>query len=258
MRRRTGGVGAIKKKQASLNAYAKKGSEMEEKQLSFVKSTLEEFRQTLVEFAVKYKDRINEDAEFRHQFHQMCSSINVDPLASSKGFWADLLGVGDYYFEIAVRVVDMSVRDRKVSGGIMPLDDMVRRLNKSDDATKVLSKSSGAHGSSSGASAVTAADVRRAVDKLKVLGSGFRVLDVDGRAMVLSVPTELNKDHQALVATCQREGCVSIGALQMQKKWSPERCRSVVDPLVRDGLVWLDMHHGETFIYFPAFWSTGP
>lgn len=29
----------------------------------------------------------------------MCSSIGVDPLASGKGFWSDLLGVGDFYYE---------------------------------------------------------------------------------------------------------------------------------------------------------------
>lgn len=28
----------------------------------------------------------------------------VDPLASNKGFWAQLLGVGDFYYELSVQV----------------------------------------------------------------------------------------------------------------------------------------------------------
>ncbi len=33
-------------------------------------------------------------------------SPGVDPLASGKGFWAELLGVGDFYFELTVQVRD--------------------------------------------------------------------------------------------------------------------------------------------------------
>lgn len=28
----------------------------------------------------------------------------MDPLASNKGFWAQVLGVGDFYYELAVQV----------------------------------------------------------------------------------------------------------------------------------------------------------
>ena len=34
----------------------------------------------------------------------MCQKIGVDPLASHKGFWAQLLGVGDFYYELGVQV----------------------------------------------------------------------------------------------------------------------------------------------------------
>ena len=36
---------------------------------------------------------------FRSQFHEMCTKVGVDPLASNKGFWAELLGIGDFYYE---------------------------------------------------------------------------------------------------------------------------------------------------------------
>ena len=34
----------------------------------------------------------------------MCSNIGVDPLASNKGVWAQLLGFGDFYYELGVQV----------------------------------------------------------------------------------------------------------------------------------------------------------
>ena len=39
---------------------------------------------------------------FRNQFLKMCKQIGVDPLSSNKGFWVDVLGVGDFYYELAV------------------------------------------------------------------------------------------------------------------------------------------------------------
>jgi ESCRT-II complex subunit VPS22 len=37
----------------------------------------------------------------------MCAKVGVDPLASNKGFWAELLGIGDFYYELGVyRLLD--------------------------------------------------------------------------------------------------------------------------------------------------------
>ena len=45
---------------------------------------------------------------FRAQFHEMCANIGVDPLASNKGFWAELLGIGDFYYEFSATEEDAS------------------------------------------------------------------------------------------------------------------------------------------------------
>jgi ESCRT-II complex subunit VPS22 len=72
-----------------------------------------EFKSNLEEFAVKYKKEINQNPVFRNQFLKMCKEIGVDPLScilsflyftlANKGFWVDVLGVGDFYYELAVR-----------------------------------------------------------------------------------------------------------------------------------------------------------
>lgn len=55
---------------------------------------------SLKELPITVEEDIRKDAEFRRHFQQMCSTIGVDPLASSKGFWSEMLGVGDYYYEL--------------------------------------------------------------------------------------------------------------------------------------------------------------
>ena len=32
----------------------------------------------------------------------MCEKIGVDPLASSKGLWGEILGLGDFYYELGL------------------------------------------------------------------------------------------------------------------------------------------------------------
>lgn len=68
---------------------------------------METFKTNLQEFAVKYKEEIKRNAEFRKQFQDMCAQVGVDPLASSKGLFADILGVGDYYYELAVQIIEI-------------------------------------------------------------------------------------------------------------------------------------------------------
>ena len=63
---------------------------------------LAEFKESLEEFAVKHKKEINQNPVFRNQFLKMCQQIGVDPLSSNKGFWVNVLGVGDFYYELAV------------------------------------------------------------------------------------------------------------------------------------------------------------
>lgn len=92
----------------------------------------------------------------------MCSSIGVDPLASNKGFWSDLLGVGDFYYELGIQIIQVSVQTRASNGGIISMNEMLSSLRSSGKTRRDLSQD----------------DVKRAVEKLSVLGSGFKIIEV--------------------------------------------------------------------------------
>jgi len=75
----------------------------------------------------------------------MCNAIGVDPLVSSNtnnkksgsatastSFWTQMLGssVNDFYFELAVRVVEVCKETRSENGGMMTVDEIVKRVQK--------------------------------------------------------------------------------------------------------------------------------
>ena len=68
------------------------------------------------------REDVRKDPVFRAQFHTMCANVGVDPLASNKGMWAQLMGFGDFYYELGVQVVEACLATRAVNGGLMDLD----------------------------------------------------------------------------------------------------------------------------------------
>lgn len=72
------------------------------------------------------REDVRKDPVFRAQFHTMCANVGVDPLASNKGMWAQLMGFGDFYYELGVQVVEACLATRSVNGGLMDLDALRR------------------------------------------------------------------------------------------------------------------------------------
>jgi hypothetical protein len=52
-------------------------------------------------------------------FQRMCEVVGVDALASQKGFWSQVFGVGDFYYKLGVTIVDVCLSTRGKNGGIM-------------------------------------------------------------------------------------------------------------------------------------------
>ena len=85
------------------------------------------------------RSEIRQDPIFRAQFHTMCSNIGVDPLASNKGMWAQLLGFGDFYYELGVQVVEGCLSTRPMNGGLVDLAALCKIVQASWAAPLLLS-----------------------------------------------------------------------------------------------------------------------
>jgi ESCRT-II complex subunit VPS22 len=88
--RRGVGVSRTVKNRKQAEAFKEKGKELTEVKLGHMQEQLSVFKAQLEAFAMKHKKQINKDPAFRRQFQTMCTKIGVDPLASNKGFWAEV------------------------------------------------------------------------------------------------------------------------------------------------------------------------
>jgi ESCRT-II complex subunit VPS22 len=144
------------------------------------------FKQHLSNFAQKHKKEITKDPLLRAHFQKMCTEIGVDPLASSKGFWAEMLGVGDFYYELAVQAVEVCMGMRAETGGLVDLEIVKAKISKMR-STKDKSVS------------ITDDDVHRAIETLRPLSSGYQIITMGKRKMVQSVPREMSDDQSILI-----------------------------------------------------------
>ena len=251
MRRRPG-IAGIQQRRDKTVALRTVGEDLEQQNLETMRKQLAKFRASLEAFALKHKAEIRRDPAFRAQFHKMCANCGVDPLASNKGFWAEILGFGDFYYELGVQIVEACLATRPQNGGLCELDQLM---------TMVLARRGGA------AQPVSEDDVLRAIDRLAVLGGGWRVMRVAGRRIVRSVPVELNPDQSEVIRLADAEGgvggggagCVSMSGLQSRDAngpgWTAERARTALDELVKCGMAMIDdgdPSGGERLFWLPC------
>ncbi|KAL3683962.1 hypothetical protein R1sor_001984 [Riccia sorocarpa] len=238
MRKRPGLAG-LQAAAANRDQFRSLGEDVAKARTDLMKEQLSVFRTQLEEFARKHKNDIRKNPAFRAQFHAMCQKIGVDPLASNKGFWAELLGIGDFYYELGVQIVDVCLATRPHNGGLMDLEELRGHLMKRRRVSR---------------EAITEDDCIRAISKLKALGSGFEIFTVGNRRLVRSVPTELNKDHNQIIEAAQSEGYVTAEDIVNRFSWRRGRVVDALETLMKDGLVMVDDGHpdGKRRYWFPC------
>ena len=106
------------------------GQNVAASQIDQLKLQLEVFKRSLEEFARLYQKDIKKNPLLRAQFQKMCNTIGVDPLVSSKGFWAEMLGVGDFYYELGIQIVESCLVWQEATGGLIDLDVIKKRISR--------------------------------------------------------------------------------------------------------------------------------
>lgn len=245
--RKSAGIGAIQKQRLEQAKYKGKSSVLQEEQLEEISKQLEIFRTNLEEFATKHRSEIKKNVQFRRQFQEMCASIGVDPLASSKGFWS-ILGIGDFYYELGVQIIEVCLATNYKNGGLISLDELRDRLVR-------------ARGKNKQHQEISNEDLLAAAKKLKIFGTGFTVIPVaKSQYLVSSVPGELSMDHTAILQLTTSLGIayISISLINKHLKWDNERSVKALHYLVKEGIVWLDLKNTtdkETLYWFPSMFS---
>ncbi|XP_062549368.1 vacuolar-sorting protein SNF8 isoform X2 [Armigeres subalbatus] len=242
--RRRAGVGAIQKQKLEAEKYRDKGSELQDSQFEQMVKQMDVLKENLEEFAAKHKTEIRKNPQFRRQFQEMCAAIGVDPLASGKGFWS-VLGMGDFYYELAIQVVEVCLAANHSTGGLMELNELRSRLVTARGRKQIHQE-------------IVNEDIIMAARKLKIFGNGFFVFPVgDGQYMVQSVPGELSLDETSVLSAAvnNSQGYVTISMLTDNLKWTEFRAKQAVEKIISDGLAWVDSQGGEVSYWFPSLFA---
>ncbi|PGH27067.1 hypothetical protein AJ80_01253 [Polytolypa hystricis UAMH7299] len=257
--RRGVGLGAFVNRNQTSQSYATHGANLRSSHVTSLQTQLSVFQSLLHSFALEHASTIKSNPTFRAEFARMCNAIGVDPLAASnvkgkggkKGlglvsglaeggsFWTQILGgdMNDFYFEVAVRVVELCRETRAENGGLIAVEECRTRVGRG--------KAIG------GGLEVTEDDILRAVKALDPLGSGFTIIKVGSKQFIRSIPKELNTDQSTVLEVIQLLGYVTVSMLQLNLKWEKARAQTVIDDLLSDGLVWLDSQCEENEYWSP-------
>lgn len=204
--------------------------------------TVEKLEIKLTEFAKKHAKEIRSDPAFRQRFLQMCAPLGVDPLLSKKGFWGTVLGMGDFYYELAVKVAEVCYASRTKNGGIISVAEAKSILSSRKTKFQLAGQKTKSYSQE---------DIKTAINKLTKLGGGFRTVQVGNSTMIISVPMELDNDHMELMTLAQAyAGSISLEQVKDGKGWDTTCSRSerALDLLLAQGMAWLDVHDGKTLL----------
>ncbi|RWS22609.1 RNA polymerase II transcription factor complex subunit-like protein [Leptotrombidium deliense] len=242
MNRRVG-LAAIQKRQQKEALFKEKSDEIAKEQLQKLKDQMEVFRNHLQVFAGKHKKAIRKNPDFRRQFQEMCATVGVDPLQSSNTFWSKLLGVGDFYYEIAIQVIEICMATSHYNGGIITIDEVLNKVKTFRNSANLKNDE------------LTVDDILRAINKLNVLGNGLKVVKFDKTYVIESVATELSMDHNSVLQLAQtNKGCVQHDLIVRQLNWSEHRVFKVINDMIMQGIAWVDTQSpdGKELFWFPG------
>uniref|UniRef100_A0A452UKS7 Vacuolar-sorting protein SNF8 n=1 Tax=Ursus maritimus TaxID=29073 RepID=A0A452UKS7_URSMA len=234
MHRRGVGAGAIAKKKPAK--YKERGTVLAEDQLAQMSKQLDMFKSNLEEFASKHKQEIRKNPEFRVQFQDMCATIGVDPLASGKGFWSEMLGVGDFYYELGVQIIEVCLALKHRNGGLITLEELHQQVLKGR-----------------GKFAQDVSQTKLNKEGLLLLGNGYGEA---GNCHHFFLSVNYSETCHVLKFSEKKNGYVTVSDIKASLKWETERARQVLEHLLKEGLAWLDLQApGEAHYWLPALFT---
>ncbi|TKY88962.1 hypothetical protein EX895_002203 [Sporisorium graminicola] len=262
--RRGPGLAALDRNIHSNTAYNTLGNDLTASQLYELRQQLDLFSTSLRQFSSQHRNEIRKNAEFRHAFQKMCYSIGVDPLSSSTrssgglaGLWSDMLGLGDWQYELGVQIIDVCVSTRNSNGGVIAMDDLIRRVTRLRTGGASSRPATAASGKGKEAAPeITEEDIIRSIKMLAPLGCGYEVfsLGTGDQKMVRSVPRELDTDTMVVLGMLLSSSSAAVDggelafltedalvAGQKARGWTRDRARAVLENMsLREGMLWID------------------
>ncbi|MES1921558.1 ESCRT-II subunit protein snf8, partial [Bonamia ostreae] len=196
-----GGISSLKNRQRQKEAYKKTGLDLSKEQTKHLKEGIKKFEKNLTDFALKYKSKINKNPVFRHQFQEMCNKIGIDPLISNRSLIGKLTGLGNFYVELAVKIINICLKTRNENGGIILISSLLKKIGNNINET----------------------DIKKAIEKISKFDKSFRIEKFAGGEFLISVPFEINNDFGQILNSLKSKNGVNFQFLNKDLNWDKNR-----------------------------------
>ena len=220
-----GGLGNMQR-QMQMNEQVKNiGQKIEEKNMTEMKTQIDKFSEKLSEFATKHKEDIKLNPEFRKEFYMMCTEMGVDPLAS-RSVWSNSLNLAEFYYELAIQIVTISIAIREKKGGLIELEQLKKyltALRKKDDITDM--------------------DITKSIESVSELKCGFQMVTFSNKKKaVITIPIQISNDSNLVLEIAQEnKGMITYYTFyQKYNSYSIEMFEEILNQLINNGIVWID------------------
>ena len=261
--RRGPGLVALERGVQSAEHYAAHSNALNLAELNNLRTQIEMFSNTLRNFAIAHRDEIRRNPEFRHAFQQMCASLWVDPLAghpvtASTGgrpgkvanLWNELLGFGDWQYELGVQIVDVCVSTRTRNGGIIAVNELINCVNRLRHGKSTFSSDVGC---------LSLQDIERSISALQPLGCGYKILMLHDTPVIRTIPHDFSSDSISVLEylssfeaprdaanvtyVTEKHAMTSMHHFYSNHtKWSLSRIqKSLQDMLLCEATLWVDV-----------------
>ncbi|RKP13552.1 EAP30/Vps36 family-domain-containing protein [Piptocephalis cylindrospora] len=236
MRRRGAGIAGLQRQAQAKEQYREAGYALATSQFEQLNAQLDLFRTHLTQFSQNHQLTLRKDPVVRARFLQLCSLLDVDPLAVVDATSSASLSQKSPRPQLIMQVIEAASSSRHYDGGLTPLGTLHDRL---------LLKNQG----------VTPDDILRAIEALNVLGAGWEVLHLGGNQYIQSLPSLLSPDTSEALSLIQSlgQGHVNADQLTSHLGWTKARAMACMEDALRHGICWVDDVASPPQYWVPAF-----
>ena len=207
-----------------------------------LQTQLQVFQAALISFKEDYKDEIRHNENIRSVFSEICIAFGIDPLVVASTLGDDEKSKYERRNQLCLKIIEWCMRTRPLNGGIIALDDLVRLINSDTWVNTDLHL------------VFTESDIMDAINHLSVLGKELEHVKIGKREYIKSISQELNPDQRAILDTADVLGYVSVSLLHDNFGWKRIRCRTSIDELVTNGILWVDIREKHETKYWITSW----
>lgn len=236
---------------ASLNSkalsqkYQKLGSTLTQSQKDHLQTQLQVFQAALISFKSEYAKEIIQNPDVRTSFAEICIAFGIDPLVVASSITGEQNNNVERTNQLCLKMIELCSLTRPINGGIISLEELLRLINSDTWVNNDLHLN------------FTHDDIVGALNHLKILGNELQLVRIGKHDYIKSIPQELNVDQNIILETADILGYVTTSLLRDNFGWKKVRCKSAIDELVTNGILWVDTQGEDKEIkYWIASWIT--